>query len=49
MEDQLSEEEWKKKYNSRNMSRWRLLAELVEAVLYRSTARDIYCGAVPLQ
>ena len=53
--DQLSEEELdalKKKYNSRNMSREEtvaLLGELVEAgIMTRSTARDIYCGAVPL-
>ena len=53
--DQLSEEELdalKKKYNSRNMSREdtvALMGELVEAgIISKSTARDIYCGAVPL-
>ena len=53
--DQLSEEELdalKKKYNSNNMSREEtvaLMGELVEAgIITRSTARGIYCGAVPL-
>lgn len=53
--DQLSEEELdalKKKYHSGNMSREdtvALMGELVEAgIISRSTARGIYCGAVPL-